>query len=50
MSDGKIKPTVFEKEYAGLESVVPAMHDLASRKVWGKAVIHLEVQRPKARI
>lgn len=36
---GLVKPTMFEKEYRGLESVVTAMKDLATRKVWGKAVI-----------
>ncbi|TVY68837.1 Quinone oxidoreductase-like protein, partial [Lachnellula suecica] len=39
---GLLKPAVFEKEYVGLESVVTAMKDLSSRKVWGKAVIRLE--------
>ena len=40
--DGLLRPTVYETEYIGLESVVPAMKDLASRKVWGKAVIRLD--------
>ncbi|KUJ18732.1 zeta-crystallin [Mollisia scopiformis] len=46
---GLLRPTVYEKEeYVGLESVVPAMKDLASRKVWGKAVIRLDGgERPK---
>jgi len=34
--------TDFEKEYKGLESVVGALRDLAARKVWGKAVIHIK--------
>lgn len=38
---GLLKPTVFDREYKGLEGVVPAMKDLASRKVWGKAVVTL---------
>jgi NADPH2:quinone reductase len=36
---GLLKPTVFEKKYRELESVVDAMKDLSERKVWGKAVI-----------
>ncbi|KAI1810207.1 zeta-crystallin [Poronia punctata] len=38
---GVIKPTRFEKEYRGLESVPEALHDIACRKVWGKAVIEV---------
>jgi NADPH2:quinone reductase len=37
-----LKPAVFEKEYDGLESVVTAMKDLSTRKVWGKAIIKVE--------
>jgi NADPH2:quinone reductase len=46
---GLLKPTVFEREYRGLESVGAAMKDLAERKVWGKAVILIEPEnrRPK---
>ncbi|CZT09682.1 related to quinone reductase [Rhynchosporium graminicola] len=45
---GKLKPSVYKKEYRGLESVVHAMKDLESRKVWGKAVIVMEHEdRPK---
>ncbi|CZT44557.1 related to quinone reductase [Rhynchosporium secalis] len=45
---GKLKPSVYEKEYRGLESVVHAMKDLESKKVWGKAVIVMEHEdRPK---
>lgn len=36
---GKLKPTVYEKEYRGLESVPQAMKDVQDRRVWGKAVI-----------
>lgn len=39
---GLIKPTVYDAEYNGLESTVTAMKDLASRKVWGKAVIRVD--------
>lgn len=38
---GLLRPIIYDKEYAGLESVLPAMRDLASRKVWGKAVIKM---------
>ncbi|KAH7379712.1 quinone oxidoreductase [Cadophora sp. MPI-SDFR-AT-0126] len=45
---GRLRPTVYAKEYRGLESVVRAMKDLEGRKVWGKAVIVLEHEnRPK---
>ena len=40
--NGLLKPTVFRTEYKGLESVVDAMKDLSTRKVWGKAVILME--------
>lgn len=39
INNGEIKPTVFEREYLGLEMVAKAMYDMANRKVWGKAVI-----------
>ncbi|KAH8816496.1 quinone oxidoreductase [Xylogone sp. PMI_703] len=39
---GLVMPTVFDKKYRGLESVVAAMRDLSERRVWGKAVISLE--------
>lgn len=45
-----LKPTVFEKEYRGFESVVLAMKDLAARKVWGKAVIMIGHENDKPRL
>lgn len=39
---GELKPTVYHKHYRGFESVVDAMHDLAARHIWGKAIIDLE--------
>lgn len=36
---GMLQPTVYDQEYRGLEDVVPAMKELASRNVWGKAVV-----------
>lgn len=50
IEEGHIQPTVYEKKYQGLNSIVSAMHDLASRKVWGKAVISLEEPTSKSRI
>jgi NADPH:quinone reductase len=44
-----LKPMVYDCEYNGLESVVPAMKDLAARKVWGKAVVLLH-NDPTARL
>lgn len=40
---GHLKPTIYDHEYRGLEDVVLAMKDLASRNVWGKAVVTLEM-------
>jgi NADPH:quinone reductase len=42
-----LKPTVFEREYKGLEDVVIAMKDLSKRKVWGKAVVRLDASHQK---
>jgi NADPH2:quinone reductase len=39
VKEGKIKPTVYDGDYRGLESIPRAMRDMADRKVWGKAVI-----------
>jgi len=45
---GKLRPTVYDEEYRGLDSVVRAMKDLEARRVWGKAVIVMEhEERPK---
>lgn len=45
---GLLKPAVFDQEFRGLESVVPAMKALSERKVWGKAVIRMDgVGRPR---
>jgi NADPH2:quinone reductase len=45
-----LRPTVFETEYKGLESVVTAMKDLAARKVWGKAVVLVEPENEKSKL
>jgi len=47
---GLVKPTVFDREYRGLESVVDAMKDLSARKVWGKAIVLLEDEETKPRL
>ncbi|KAI1857558.1 uncharacterized protein JN550_013191 [Neoarthrinium moseri] len=44
VTDGKIKPTVYDQDYLGLESVPKALGDIASRKTWGKAVIKVSGQ------
>ncbi|KAH6647298.1 zeta-crystallin [Truncatella angustata] len=49
----KIGPTVYDGIYTGLESVPRALQDMASRQVWGKAVIRLtktEAEAQKARL
>ncbi|PWN54307.1 NAD(P)-binding protein [Violaceomyces palustris] len=48
----RIKPTVFERIYEGLESVPEGLNDLASRKTWGKAVVRVRadpLHPPKGR-
>jgi NADPH2:quinone reductase len=39
--NGLLRPTLFDRNYNGLESVASAMKDLQARKVWGKAVVLL---------
>ncbi|KAH8752658.1 quinone oxidoreductase [Hyaloscypha sp. PMI_1271] len=48
--DGLLGPTVFDRSYRGLESVVSAMKDLQARYVWGKAVVLLEHGRYGSRL
>jgi NADPH2:quinone reductase len=45
--NGLLKPAVFDNQYLGLESVVPALKDLSGRKVWGKAVVFIEEKTGK---
>lgn len=42
---GLLKPTVYDRQYKGLESVKTAMKDLQARKVWGKAVVFLDGEK-----
>ncbi|KAN0066328.1 hypothetical protein ACQY0O_000422 [Thecaphora frezii] len=37
----KIRPTVFEHIYEGLESMPQGLKDLADRKTWGKAIVRI---------
>ena len=48
--DGLLRPTVFDRSYRGLESVVSAMKDLQARYVWGKAVVLLDHGRYGSRL
>ncbi|KAI1259234.1 zeta-crystallin [Xylariaceae sp. FL1019] len=50
VADGAIKATVFDKRYEGLESVPAALADIASRKIWGKAVIQVDAGLEAARL
>jgi len=47
---GLLKPTLFDREYRGLESVVSAMKDLSERKVWGKAVVLIEQEEEENKV
>ncbi|KAK1767232.1 hypothetical protein QBC33DRAFT_587678 [Phialemonium atrogriseum] len=50
---GKIKPVLYDEKYMGLESVPRALKDIASGKIWGKAVVHVdtaEEEGQKARL
>jgi len=38
---GKIRSTIYEHRYEGLEQVPQALKDLGSRKIWGKAVVKI---------
>lgn len=37
----RIKPTVFEKIYKGLEALPEGLEDLSQRRTWGKAVVRI---------
>ncbi|KAJ3305178.1 hypothetical protein HDV03_001940 [Kappamyces sp. JEL0829] len=42
LSQGKLKATVFDKVYDGLQSVPEALESLGSRGTWGKVVIRIK--------
>ncbi|KAK1725491.1 zeta-crystallin [Colletotrichum acutatum] len=42
METDKIRPVIYHAEYPGLEHVPRALKDMASRKIWGKAVVTLD--------
>lgn len=48
--NGLLSPTIFNRNYRGLESVVNAMKDLQARKVLGKAVVLLESGQQGSRL
>ncbi|KAG9243647.1 zeta-crystallin [Calycina marina] len=50
LSKGLLKPTVYDHEYRGLESVSHALKDLGERKVWGKAVVRIKVGGQSSRL
>ncbi|KAG0246230.1 hypothetical protein BGX31_003695 [Mortierella sp. GBA43] len=41
LGEGKLVPVVYEKIYQGLDSVKTGLNDLAARKTFGKAVVHI---------
>ncbi|OBT55067.1 hypothetical protein VE04_04524 [Pseudogymnoascus sp. 24MN13] len=49
IANGDVKPTVYDGDFKGLESIPRAMQDMADRKVWGKAVITLDDQVENSR-
>ncbi|PGH03331.1 hypothetical protein AJ79_07409 [Helicocarpus griseus UAMH5409] len=42
IESGAVKPATFEKRYRGLSEVRIAMADLQAKKIYGKAVIHVD--------
>jgi NADPH:quinone reductase len=42
IANGQIEPIIYSGNYVGLSSVPEALEDIAARKVWGKAVIHID--------
>ncbi|KAJ9120242.1 hypothetical protein QFC22_003142 [Naganishia vaughanmartiniae] len=40
-SSGKLVPLVYDKVYDGLDAVADGLHDLESRKTWGKAIVRV---------
>ena len=41
IDQGFLQPTVYERKYSGLSQVPQMMNDLATRKIWGKAIISI---------
>lgn len=42
MAAGVIQPVVYKQPYRGLEAVADALHDIANRRVWGKAIVDVD--------
>lgn len=40
-SSRKLVPLVYDKLYDGLDSIADGLHDLETRKTWGKAVVRV---------
>lgn len=40
-AEKKVQPTIYNKQYKGLESLAEALQDLSQRKTWGKAVVRV---------
>ncbi|WWC89477.1 uncharacterized protein L201_004401 [Kwoniella dendrophila CBS 6074] len=41
LASGKVKQVIYDKPYVGLDQVSQGLHDIESRKVWGKAVVRI---------
>jgi NADPH2:quinone reductase len=50
LKQGLIKPVIFETKYQGLESVPQGLQDLAARKVWGKAIVHVSPEMATSKL
>ena len=50
IEEGKIQPVVYDKTYDGPECVPRALEDIATREVWGKAVIIVDSALPSERV
>jgi NADPH:quinone reductase len=48
--EGFIRPCVYDHVYKDLSSVPSALNDLAARKVWGKGVIRIGEDQPRANL
>jgi NADPH2:quinone reductase len=47
---GLLRPTVFDRKYRGLKSVIGALEGLQARKVSGTAVVLVEFGHGRARL
>jgi NADPH:quinone reductase len=50
IDEGKLKPIVYDEEsFEGLENVGKALQKLGSRGTWGKVVVDIKPDVPKAK-